>query len=206
MAALQLVGIEHLFPRSGGKAASRSSRRATCRASLPAFTLIALMPYSGLQAQLAGVQAGARHAAQACRLSPHNRPLYPVQTRSLAACRTFLASAPEVLLAIITQFRIDFEGYGSTFESALCQKAVRRAVRRNGVCGVATPTEEPLAARRALQPLKPPNASHAQSPTGGLVKRRGAIGLLRRRPQYRVQRMAHCCKWRHAVVPNCWRS
>jgi len=43
----------------------------------------------------------------------------------LAASRTFLASAPEVLLAIITHFRIDFEGYGSTFESALCQKAVR---------------------------------------------------------------------------------
>jgi len=41
---------------------------------------------------------------------------------------------------------------GCTFESALCQKAVRRAVRRNGVCGV-TPTEEPLAARRALHPL-----------------------------------------------------
>jgi len=44
MAALQLVGIEELFPRSGGYAASRSSRRAACRASLPAFTLNALMP------------------------------------------------------------------------------------------------------------------------------------------------------------------
>jgi len=74
------------------------------------------------------------------------------QSKKLAACRTFLASAPEVLLAIITQARIDFEGYGSTFESALCQKAVRRAARRNGVCA-ATLTEEPLAARRALQPL-----------------------------------------------------
>jgi len=44
----------------------------------------------------------------------------------LVACRTFLASAPEVLLAIVsTQSRINFEGYNSTFESALCQKAVR---------------------------------------------------------------------------------
>jgi len=83
MAALQLVGMEQPFPRSGGVAASRSSRRAACRASLPAFTLIALMPYSGLQAQFADVQAGARHAAQACRLSPHNRTLYPVQLRFL---------------------------------------------------------------------------------------------------------------------------
>jgi len=32
------------------------------------------------------------------------------------------------------------------------KKAVRRAARRNGVCA-ATPTEEPLAARRALHPL-----------------------------------------------------
>ena len=87
------------------------------------------------------------------------------KTLILAACRTFLASAPEVLLAIIsTQSRIDFEGYGATFESALCQKAVRRAARRNGVCA-ATPTEEPLAARRALQPLKPHNASRDESPT-----------------------------------------
>jgi len=57
--------MEQPFPRSGGVAASRSSRRAACRASLPAFTLIALMPCSGLQAKLACVQAGARHAAQA---------------------------------------------------------------------------------------------------------------------------------------------
>jgi len=83
----------------------------------------------------------------------------------LAACRTFLASAPEVLLAIVTHFRIDFEGSRSTFESAPCQKAVRRAAGRNGVCA-ATPTEEPSAARRALHPLKPHNASHAPSPTG----------------------------------------
>jgi len=44
MAKLQLVGMEQPFPRSGGVAASRSSRRAACRASLPAFTLIAVMP------------------------------------------------------------------------------------------------------------------------------------------------------------------
>jgi len=43
--------------RPASTACRRSSRRAACRASLP---------YSGLQAQLAGVQAGARHAAQAC--------------------------------------------------------------------------------------------------------------------------------------------
>jgi len=53
-------------PRPASTACSRSSRRAACGASLPAFTLIALMPCSGLQAKLAGVQAGARHAAQAC--------------------------------------------------------------------------------------------------------------------------------------------
>jgi len=41
------------------------------------------MPCSGLQAKLACVQAGARHAAQACRLSPHNRTLHPVQLRFL---------------------------------------------------------------------------------------------------------------------------
>ena len=40
-----------------------------------------------------------------------------------------------------------------------------RVARRNGVCA-ATPTEEPLAARRALHPLKPHNASHAEIPTG----------------------------------------
>jgi len=77
MAALQLVGMDQAFRRSGGAAASRSSRRAACRASLAAFTLIALMPCSGLQAKLACVQAGARHAARACRLSPSLR-LCPV--------------------------------------------------------------------------------------------------------------------------------
>jgi len=41
-----------------------------------------------------------------------------------------------------------------------------RVARLNGVCGVATLTDEPLAARRALHPLKPHKASHAQSPTG----------------------------------------
>jgi len=79
-AALQLVGMEQAFTpackhslqafkpargmprklalfRPASTACSRSSRRAACRASLP---------YSGLQAQLAGVQAGARHAVQAC--------------------------------------------------------------------------------------------------------------------------------------------
>jgi len=107
--------------------------------------------------------------AASCRRAAGKTGCFEIEARqglNQAACRAFIASAPEVLLAIIsTQSRIDFEGYGSTFESARCQKAVRRAARRNGVC-VATPTEEPLAARRALHPLKPHNASHAQSPTG----------------------------------------
>ena len=119
--------------------------------------------HPGLQAKLACVQVGARHAAQACQLSPslrlclhnHNRTLYPVQLRFLAACRTSPASAPEVLLAVIaTQSRINFEGYGSTFESALCQKAVRPCGLRNATASAALrplPMKEPLAARRALQ-------------------------------------------------------
>jgi len=49
--------------------------------------------FPGLAAQPPAVQAGARHAAQACRLSPslrlclhtHNRTLYPVQLRFLGS-------------------------------------------------------------------------------------------------------------------------
>jgi len=44
---------------------------------LAGFHPIALMPCSGLQAQLAAVQSGARHAAQAGQLSPSLR-LCPV--------------------------------------------------------------------------------------------------------------------------------
>jgi len=48
--------------------------------------------------------------------------------------------------------RIDFDRFRSTFESALGQKAVRRAARLDGVCAATLRQEGPLPARRALQP------------------------------------------------------
>jgi len=79
----------------------RSSRRAACRASLPvpackhslhAFKPARGMPRklacSGLQAQLAVVQAGARHAAQACLFRPASTACMRSSRR--AACRASL--------------------------------------------------------------------------------------------------------------------
>jgi len=49
--------------------------------------------------------------------------------------------------------RIDFDRFRSTFESALRQKAVRRAACLDGVCAATLIRQEgPLPARRALQP------------------------------------------------------
>ena len=95
---------------------------------MPAFTLIALMPCSGLQAKLACVQAGARHAAQACRLSPHNRTLYPVQLRFLAACRTFSVGCVVWLKRM--DARRDVQPMALPLASVAAQTPSRRAIRR----------------------------------------------------------------------------
>jgi len=84
-----------------------------------------------------------------------------------SACRTFIAIAPVALLA---QSGDEYSAGFIAFYSSFCGAAPKalpalRVARRNRVCA-ATPTDEPLAARRALQPLKPHNASDAQSPTG----------------------------------------
>jgi len=86
MAALQLVGIEELFPRSGGAAASRSSRGAAGGASRQLSPSLRLCPLSGPQAKLACVRTGAPQAAQAASFHPHCAyALYPARKQSLRA-------------------------------------------------------------------------------------------------------------------------
>ena len=80
----------------------------------------------------------------------------------LAACRTFLASAPEVLWRSFSgHSRIDFDGFRSTFESALRQKAVRRAARLHGVCAATLRHRGAIACAPRPAAVQPHNASHA---------------------------------------------
>jgi len=72
-------------------------------------------------------------------------------------------------LAIIsTHFRIDFEGYGYTFESAMPKgRPALRVARRNGGCGVATLANgKAISCAPRLASVQPHNASHAESQTG----------------------------------------
>jgi len=89
----------------------------------------------------------------------------------LAACRTFIASAPEALLAHSgDEYSGSFIAFYSYFCSAVRQKRFRPFGLRVATASAALrplPMEEPLAASRALQPsFQPHNASHAESPTG----------------------------------------
>jgi len=100
---------------------------------------------------------------------------------NLAACRTFLASAPEVVLAIITHSRIDFEGYGSTFESALCQKAVRP-------CGLRVATASALRPQRKSHGLRAAPCIHRDEiEATGRAELYAALAVFAVDPQRRLQ-------------------
>jgi len=103
-----------------------------------------------------------------------------------------------------TLSRIDFEGSRSTFESALCQKAVRRAARRNGVCAATLANGRAIGCAPRLASIALSHTPHltrkvrqaASSPlskdrscqtTRGVLRGRGTHNRARRNPdrQYR---------------------